>query len=234
VGLTTDIGAVDELFDVFDSSYSNYPGKPNLAAPLTEPQPQPFLTFSATPLILPSIDNVASSTDGIMLPTNQQAQIRQNSPLVEALSPIDAFLVNGLQSGSRLNEGGQSSNLTDIDYQSPLYGSTASGSATSEELNTLSESFTAAVRCNFEGCGHVCKDHSSLRHHRRHHVKRFTCREGSCASTVKRFSTRRDLARHQTSVHRKESRHCPHCQRQFNGSRLDKMKRHIEKFHSGG
>jgi hypothetical protein len=48
-----------------------------------------------------------------------------------------------------------------------------------------------------------------------------------------KISTRRDLARHQASVHRKESLHCPHCQIQFNGSRLDNLKRHIKKFHYG-
>jgi len=225
-------GRFDGFPNVFDSSYSNYPEEQNFTVPSTEAQLEPYSTFSAPPQIFPFLDDAAALTDSLVLLTNQLDQPQQGNPSVGPPSPVDVFLAYGLQSGSPLDES-QSSDLTDINYQSPLHGSTASSSATSEELETPSESSTAAVQCDFEGCGRVCKDHGSLRHHRRHHVKLFSCQEGSCASTVNRFSTKRDLSRHQASAHRKESRHCPHCQKKFNGSRLDNLKRHIKKFHSG-
>jgi hypothetical protein len=164
VELSTSIGEVDGLFDVFDLSYPNFPVEPNFAVPFTEPQLEPLSTFSATPLIFPFIDDIAFSTDGITPQTNQQAQTNEDTLPVGTLSAIDAFLANGLQSGSCLDEESQSSNLTDIDYQSPLFDSIASSNATGEGLNTPSETSIAVVRCDFEGCGHVCKDNGSLRY----------------------------------------------------------------------
>jgi hypothetical protein len=164
MGLNTDIGAIGELFDVFSSSYSITSGESSFDVPFTNPHLEPFLTFSATPPTFPSIDDVASSTESTMLQTKQPAQVRQDHLPVAAHSSIQAFLANGLQSGSRLDEGRQSSNLTDIDYQSPLNGNTASSSATIGDLKSPSEPFVGAVRCNFEGCGHVCKDYGSLRY----------------------------------------------------------------------
>jgi len=232
VDLSRSFGIDDGFPDAFDSSYSNYHEEPNFMVSSTEPQLEPFPTFPGPPQILPLLDEAAALTDGMMLQANHQDLLQQDNSPVGLPSPVDAFLAYGLQSSSPLNEEHQSSDFTGINYQSPLHRSTVSSSATSEELKTPSETSLAGVQCDFEGCGRVCKDHGSLRHHRRHHIRLFSCREEGCASTVNRFSTRRDLSRHQASAHRKESRHCPHCQIKFNGTRLDNLKRHIRKFHS--
>ena len=131
-------------------------------APPIEPQLEPIPTFSAQQQIFDVFDGATAFTDSLMLQTREQDHPSQDSPSVRLRSPVDIRLAYGLQSGSRQDS--RFSDLTVTDYQSPLQGTTASSSATGEELKTPSESSTAAVQCDFEGCGRICRDYESLRY----------------------------------------------------------------------
>jgi len=230
-GLNGGFGLFDEVFDGSYSSYLNYAEQRIFSAPYTEPQLEPLSILLAPPHIFSSLEDVAALTDGILLPTSQRDQSQEYNESGGLSSPLNVFLAGGFQSGTNLGMAGQSSDPTGENYQLPFLESTPLGSATGGELKTPSDTSTAAIRCDFKGCGRPCKDHESLRHHRRHHVKPFSCQEGSCASAIRSFCTRRDLERHQASAHRKGSLHCPHCRITINGNRLDNLKRHIKKLH---
>jgi hypothetical protein len=99
-----------------------------------------------------------------MLQINQQDHPQKDSPFTGLPSRTDAMLSYQLPCGSFLDEERLSSDLTEADYQSPPLDSTASSSATDGDLRTPSESFTAAIQCDFESCGRVCKDREALRY----------------------------------------------------------------------
>jgi hypothetical protein len=116
-----------------------------------------ILKIESASQLSPFLDDADTLTGVIMPQTNQEGQQLHSNPSVGLPSPVEDFELP-------VNEECQSSDLTDIKYESPLHGSTASGRTLGKELNTSSESSTAAVQCDFEGCGRVCKDSRSLRY----------------------------------------------------------------------
>ncbi|WQF85766.1 Putative Zinc finger C2H2-type [Colletotrichum destructivum] len=68
--------------------------------------------------------------------------------------------------------------------------------------------------------------------HREHmccHMKPHICDVCGCG---RRFSTSRDLERHQESAHRKSTLECHICFRKFGGKRADNLQRHLQTKHS--
>jgi hypothetical protein len=161
VNLSGNSGTLHGIFDVVYSSYSN--DGLDFTALSTSPQLEPLPTISASSPTFAFFGHGASLTDGTMLQIYQQDHPQKDSPFTGLPSLTDAMLSCQLPSGSFLDEERLSSDLTEADYQSPHLESTASSSATDGDLRTPSESFTAAIQCDFEGCGRVCKDREALR-----------------------------------------------------------------------
>ncbi|KAJ0168242.1 hypothetical protein CTA2_8177 [Colletotrichum tanaceti] len=66
------------------------------------------------------------------------------------------------------------------------------------------------------------------REHMRCHMKPHICDVCECG---RRFSTSRDLKRHQESAHRKSTLECHICFRKFGGKRADNLQRHLQAKH---
>ncbi|CCF47390.1 hypothetical protein CH063_04142 [Colletotrichum higginsianum] len=78
-------------------------------------------------------------------------------------------------------------------------------------------------------CGRFQGDVRRLREHMRCHIKPHICDVGGCG---RRFSTSRDLKRHQESAHRKSTLECHICFRKFGGKRADNLQRHLQTKHA--
>lgn len=93
----------------------------------------------------------------------------------------------------------------------------------------------AIVAC--EKCGKVCSSTGHLSDHRRIHVKKHACENPQCRqkSPPARFATKKDLNRHQRTVHdRSDNRRlCIYCQVELVW-RADNFKRHLDTHHNGG
>ncbi|KAK2009919.1 hypothetical protein LZ32DRAFT_402215 [Colletotrichum eremochloae] len=80
-------------------------------------------------------------------------------------------------------------------------------------------------------CSRACDNLRSLREHKRSHVKPHACGTAGCE---KRFSSARDLQRHQKSIHEQTFSQCPICLKSFRGARPDNLRRHIMTQHRAG
>ncbi|KAK3385579.1 hypothetical protein B0H63DRAFT_473191 [Podospora didyma] len=98
-------------------------------------------------------------------------------------------------------------------------------------LSAGSDSGTSAAtitpELNCDKCGRACRDLKALSQHRRCHLKTHQCKAKGCDI---RFSTRRDLARHEFAIHKKwkDVPICPYCKKMK--GRPDNLKRHMKFF----
>ncbi|KAI0133580.1 hypothetical protein BJ170DRAFT_166795 [Xylariales sp. AK1849] len=77
--------------------------------------------------------------------------------------------------------------------------------------------------------GEPFEDYKKFRQHERCHVKTHFCGHPTCMGRDIGFSTRRDLARHEATVHDEKVFVCPVCQTQI--KRRDNLQRHMKTAH---
>ncbi|KAK1543759.1 hypothetical protein CPAR01_04392 [Colletotrichum paranaense] len=77
-------------------------------------------------------------------------------------------------------------------------------------------------------CENFSGDAKRLRDHIRCHIKEHACEVPRCSQ---RFSTARDLLRHDRSAHQKAKLICHICEASIRGGRLDNLKRHMRQRH---
>ncbi|KAK1715359.1 hypothetical protein BDP67DRAFT_512271 [Colletotrichum lupini] len=77
-------------------------------------------------------------------------------------------------------------------------------------------------------CENFSGDAKRLREHIRCHIKEHACEVPRCSQ---RFSTARDLLRHDRSAHQKAKLICHICKASIRGGRLDNLKRHMRQRH---
>lgn len=227
---------LDDFPDALDTSFSSSGlERQNPISPLSEAQlvidpihVPPWRAHSLSDKRTAMNDSTLSTDDTTRF-CNQDSQMGLNA----TPDTLDSGGSHQLFSSQSLSTWSEDDQLNDCaEFQIHLRTPCGEESGTATTMQSIQQPAASAEteRCNFEGCGRIYEDRRLLRQHQRSHVKPFSCNEGSCSIA---FSIKRDLQRHQASVHEKRCLFCPHCQRTINGNRKDNLKRHIRKHHQG-
>ncbi|KAG7040708.1 Zinc finger protein 2 [Colletotrichum scovillei] len=112
----------------------------------------------------------------------------------------------------------------DWGFQAPL---TRTDSIKRSRDESDSDDSSTSGDCPF--CENFSGDAKQLREHIRCHIRKHVCAVPQCSL---RFSTARDLQRHDRSAHRKETPRCHICNATIRGGREDNLKRHVRQRHS--
>ncbi|KAH8879078.1 hypothetical protein GQ53DRAFT_54239 [Thozetella sp. PMI_491] len=91
------------------------------------------------------------------------------------------------------------------------------------------ESTAGSWPCDFPSCSRVCFSQKLLIQHKRCHKKAHLCSQPACVEKDVRFSTKRDLQRHNELVHEGKRLTCQYCSKQV--KRKDNLRRHIMTVH---
>lgn len=145
----------------------------------------------------------------------------QNPECHSITGHMDAMRVNVYQDNASFSNG-------DIHHSDQPYGASVENGP------------SYPLKCNYEGCQHVSKNHSEHKKHMSRHTRPHRCRASNCEKT---FSTNNDLERHMKSVHKiaprsgtDKSYRCAalNCSKKDKlWPRLDNFRQHCSRIHKG-